>query len=242
MIFAHRGASIHAPENTLAAFELAVNLGADGVELDAKLTADNHVIVFHDHVVDRTTDGSGDVSKLPLAALRELDAGVRFSEKFRGEKIPTLDEVFETVGKKTFINVELKNYATPLDALVPKVVEVVKRHGLEERILFSSFFPHNLARSARLLPKTPRGLLTMRGWMGWAGRTLGFRNKVYQALHPLRLDTSDDLVKRVHASGKLVNVWTVNSETDLQRMISYKVDGIITDDPVLALRLLGRGR
>ncbi|OIO87914.1 MAG: hypothetical protein AUK02_04485 [Anaerolineae bacterium CG2_30_58_95] len=242
MIFAHRGASIHAPENTLAAFELAANLGADAVELDTKLTVDGHVIVFHDHTVDRTTNGSGEVAKLPFAALRDLDAGVRFSEKFRGEKIPTLDEVFEAVGKKIFINVELKNYATPLDALVPNVVELVKKHGLEKRILFSSFFPHTLARAARLLPETPRGLLTMRGWMGWLGRTFGFRNNVYQALHPLLIDANAGLVNRVHAAGKRVHVWTVNAETDLKRMFSYGVDAIITDDPALALRLLGRAK
>jgi len=241
LIIAHRGASLRAPENTLAAFELAINQGADGVELDAKLSRDGHVVVFHDHTVDRTTDGSGVIAKLPLAALRELDAGVKFSEKFRGEKIPLLEYVFDAIGRKTLINVELKNYATPTDNLVPKVVELVKKHGLDKRILFSSFIPHNLALAARLLPGTPRGLLTLPGWIGWLGRNFGYRNKIYQALHPLRIDTDAELVSRVHAIGKRVLVWTVNSETDMKRMIRYSVDAIITDDPSLGLRLLGRG-
>jgi glycerophosphoryl diester phosphodiesterase len=242
IIFAHRGASACAPENTLAAFELAVQQGAPGIELDAKLCADGHVIVIHNQSVDRTTNGSGKVDEMPLAALRELDAGSFFSEKFRGQKIPTLEEVFEAVGKKVLINVELKNLATPFDALVPKVVELVKKHGLGERILFSSFLPPVLAQAARLLPETPRGLLTAPGRLGWLGCTFGFRNRVYQALHPHRTGVSDEMVKRVQAAGKRVVVWTVNAEAEIRRMVGCGVEGIITDDPALALRLLGRAK
>jgi len=99
-IFAHRGDSAHAPENTLAAFELAAERGADGIELDAKLTADGEIVVIHDPAVDRTTDGTGMVAEMSLAALRELDAGSWFGDTFKGEQIPTLAEVFEAVGKR----------------------------------------------------------------------------------------------------------------------------------------------
>ncbi len=95
IVIAHRGDKVHAPENTLSAFKLAAEKGADAVEFDVKLTADGQVIVLHDQTVDRTTNGSGNVAKLPLAALRELDAGAWFSGQFRDEKIPTLDDVFE---------------------------------------------------------------------------------------------------------------------------------------------------
>src|SRR3972149_8380299 len=98
ILFAHRGASAHAPENTLPAFELALDQGADGVELDAKLSADGQVVVIHDRTVDRTTDGHGRVSDLSLAVLRSLDAGGSYSDQYRGVKIPTLEEVFETIG------------------------------------------------------------------------------------------------------------------------------------------------
>ena len=121
LIFAHRGASAHAPENTLSAFELALEQGAHGIELDVKLTADGEVVVFHDPTIDRTTGGQGRISQLTLAALRELDAGSSFSEKFSGEKIPTLAEVFETIGRRAFINVELTNYSTRNDGLADKV-------------------------------------------------------------------------------------------------------------------------
>jgi glycerophosphoryl diester phosphodiesterase len=239
-VVAHRGDKVHAPENTLSAFKLAAEKGADAVEFDVKLTTDGQVIVLHDPTVDRTTDGTGNVAQLPLAALRDLDAGAWFSGQFRGEKIPTLDEVFETVGKRIHMNVELTNYSTPRDALVPKVVELVKKHGLESRVLFSSFFVRNLRKARLLLPEVPRGLLTMSGLLGYWGRTFGWRGD-YAALNPYLTDVNAGLVHRLHAAGKRLNVWTVNAEVDLKRMVGLGVDGIITDDPALALRLLGRG-
>ncbi len=134
-----------------------------------------------------------------------------FSEKFRGERIPTLDEVFETIGKHIYINIELTNYATPSDGLVPKVVELVKRHGLQNRMLFSSFFVRNLRLTRVLLPEVPRGLLCMRGIMGSWGRTFTWRGD-YFALHPYLTDVDPGLVYRVQAAGKRVHVWTVNPE------------------------------
>ncbi len=238
-IIAHRGDRAFAPENTLASFRQAAEKGADAIEFDVKLTSDGKVVVLHDQTVDRTTNGRGDISRLSLAAVRELDASVTFPGSFLGEKIPTLAEVFETVGQKLYLNVELTNYSTPGDTLVPKVVELVKKHGLQERVLFSSFLARNLQKAAKLLPEVPRGLLTLSGLLGWWGRNFGWRGDYY-ALHPFLIDVRAGLVDRVHAAGKRVNVWTVNSEVDLKNLIGMGVDGIITDDPALALRLLGR--
>src|SRR5258705_3174798 len=134
-IFAHRGASAHAPENTLAAFELALAQGADGIELDAKLSADGHVVIIHDAAVDRTTDRQGRVKDMSLAELRSLDAGGFFAEQYRGEKVPTLEEVFEALGKRMFVNVELTNYNTPGDYLVESVCMLVKKCGLQKQVL-----------------------------------------------------------------------------------------------------------
>ncbi|NOZ00012.1 MAG: glycerophosphodiester phosphodiesterase [Chloroflexi bacterium] len=240
VIFAHRGASAHAPENTLAAFELAAQQGADAIELDAKLSADGQVVVIHDTTVDRTTDGHGRVADLPLAALRELDAGSFFSQTFRGERIPTLDEVFAAVGKKVLINVELTNYKTPRDRLVGKVVELVERHALQARVIFSSFFPKNLSQAARLLPETPRGLLALPGVLGWWSRSFGFTFGAYQALHPHLSNVTPQQVGRVHRLGRRIHVWTVNAADDMRRLKSWGVDGIFTDDPQLALQALGR--
>jgi glycerophosphoryl diester phosphodiesterase len=239
LVIAHRGDSVHAPENTLAAFQAAIRQGAEAIELDARLTRDGQVIVLHDQTVDRTTDGMGNVAHLDLAALRELDAGSSFSVQFRGERIPTLEEVFEAVGKGLYLNVELKNYGTPFDDLVPKVAELVARHALQERVLFSSFHIRNLSRIRTLLPNVPRGLLTRPGWKGSWGRSFGWRGSV-AALHPYQADVNQGLVARVHGMGKRVHVWTVNAEADLRRLLSLGVDGIITDDPALTCRLLGR--
>ena len=240
IVFAHRGASAHAPENTLAAFALAAQQGAEAIELDAKLSADGHVVVIHDATVDRTTDGHGSVAALPLAALRKLEAGSFFSEKFRGEHIPTLDEVFETVGKRLFINIELTNYVTPSDGLVEKVGEAVNRHNMGERVLLSSFFPGNLSKAAHLLPEVPRGLLAWRGWLGVWGRSFGFAFGAYRALHPHIADTSPQQVQRVHRLRRCIHVWTANDETSIRRLHGWGVDGVFTDNPQLAVRVLGR--
>ena len=239
ILIAHRGDKAHAPENTLAAFSLAAEKKADAIEFDVKLSADGQVIVLHDQMVDRTTNGTGNVSSLPLTALQELDAGAWFSGQFRGEKIPTLDEVFETVGKRLLMNVELTNYASPNDELVPKVVDLIRKHALQERVLFSSFFQRNLRKARLLLPEVPRGLLAMSGLLGFWARTFGWHEDIF-AFHPYLSDVNPSLIQRVHAAGKRVHVWTVNSEEDLNRMIDLGVDAIFTDDPGLLLNFLKR--
>jgi glycerophosphoryl diester phosphodiesterase len=237
LILGHRGAKNYAPENTLAAFKTALELGADGFELDTQLTSDGHVIVYHDKMVDRNTNGHGKLSQLSLAELRQLDAGSHFSDKFRGEKIPTLDEVFETVGKRAYINIELKNFSTPFDHLVEKVCEVIRRHEIQKNIIFSSFLPWNLKKAARILPDVPRGLLTIKGKWGVWGRSFGFNFGDYTALHPCVTDVTAQQVQRVHRLKRRINVWTVNEQEDIQRLIGWGVDGIITDDPALVVRI-----
>lgn len=238
LILAHRGASAHAPENTLAAFELALDQGAHGVELDAKLSADGEVVVIHDESLERTTHNQGRVSQLDLTALRKLDAGSFFSDQFKGEKIPTLAEVLETIGKRAIINVELTNYKTPRDGLADRVCELVQRFGLQDRVLFSSFLSSNLTRTRSLLPDTPRGLLALGGWIGWWARSFGFNFGDYQALHPGLRDATPQQVARVHRLKRRVHVWTVNAAEDMRRLIDWGVDGIITDDPKLAMDII----
>jgi glycerophosphoryl diester phosphodiesterase len=238
-IIAHRGDENFAPENTLAAFIQAVDKGADAIEFDVKLTSDGQVIVIHDQTVDRTTNGTGNIAKLPLAVLQELDAGVQFTEQFSGEKIPTLDEVFETVGKRIYMNVELKNYPTPNDNLVSTVAQIIKKHGLQERILFSSFLAQNLQKAHMLLPEVPVGLLTIPGWMGAWSRNFGWRGDYYAMnVHHAEIDAG--FVNRVHTAGKRVIAWTVTAEEDIKRIINLSVDGIISGNIELALQLLGR--
>jgi glycerophosphoryl diester phosphodiesterase len=239
IVVGHRGDKLFAPENTLSSFKQAAEKGADAVEFDVKLTADRRVIVLHDQTVDRTTNGSGNVAKLTLEAIQKFDAGIQFPGRFHGERIPALEEVFATVGKRLLMNIELTNYSTPGDGLVSEVVDLVKKLGLENQVLFSSFFPWNLHNAWKLLPNVPCALLTMRGLKGYWGRSFGWRGD-YSALNPYMTDVNEGLVSRLHAAGKRVNAWTVTLEADIKRMIGLGVDGIITGDPALTLRLLNR--
>ena len=243
ILFAHRGASNYAPENTIAAFELAITQGAEAIELDAKLCADDQVVVIHDQTLERTTNGTGKVLDMPLAALKTLDAGLWFGEKFHGEPIPTLDEVFEAVGKKIFINVELTNYASPRDRLPDRVVEIIQRHNLEEQILFSSFNPFALRRAHQLLPDIPLGLLALPKLSGaWARSWLGSRLVPFQAIHPELGDTTKAFIERQHHQGHRVHTWTVNNPVDLEQLFRWGVDGVFTDDVPLAQKIRAQVR
>lgn len=237
-IFAHRGASASAPENTIAAFELAIRQNADAIELDAKLCGDGNVVVFHDDILDRTTDGVGSIKDLPLEALKELDAGSFFDEAFHGERIPTLSEVFEAVGQKTFINVELKNYSSLTDALPDRAAELVKKHAVSHRVLFSSFNPIALRRAKKLLPEVPVGLLTLPGYASkWIVSALG-RWIPCQALHPPIKDASQHLIEQHHRRGYRVHVFVVNHPQEISCLYRWGVDGVFTSDPLLARRAI----
>jgi glycerophosphoryl diester phosphodiesterase len=243
LIIAHRGASAHAPENTVAAFKLAVEHGADGVELDVKLSADGQMVVIHDQTVDRTTasngvNGKNAVRDLTLEQLKSLDAGGCFDARFAGETIPTLDEVFSAVGQETLINVEITNYVSPGDALPDRVADLVIRRGLQERVFFSSFHPLNLIRVRRRLPDTPVAILTQVGEQGrllrgWLGRWVS-----PEVVHPYYLDVTDDYLDAEHRRGRRVNTWTVNDPNEIKRLFKIGIDGIITDDPRLARQVL----
>jgi glycerophosphoryl diester phosphodiesterase len=238
ILFAHRGASAYAPENTLAAFELAIRQEAPAIELDAKLSLDGKVVVIHDQTVDRTTSQHGKVNQFTLQRLREMDAGSHFDVAFRGEPVPSLEDVFAAVGQRLYINVELTNYASLNDDLPEKVAELVKEYKLEQRVLFSSFNPIALQRVRRQLPETPISLLAFPGWKGalargWPGRLLN-----YQALHPNVADTTPSLVQETHRRGCRLVPWTVNQPEEMRRLFQMGVDGIFTDDPVQARQVL----
>jgi glycerophosphoryl diester phosphodiesterase len=241
-IIAHRGASAYAPENTLAAFKLALQQGADGIELDAKLSADAHVVVIHDQTVDRTTPFHGKVSDFRLSELRKMDAGSHFDITFKGEPIPTLEEVFKAVGQLTYINVELTNYASPFDLLPEKVAELVRHNKLSHRVVFSSFNPVALVRIRRLIPEAPIGLLAFQGIKGSLARGWPGRFVRYQSLHTEVKDTTNKMVGRLQRRGCWVYVYTVNREDEMWRLFDMGVDGIFTDDPLLAQKILKQYR
>lgn len=234
MIIAHRGASVYAPENTHAAFKLAIEQGADAIELDAKLSSDGYVVVIHDQTVDRTTTSTGRVNEMTAFELSRLDAGSHFDWAFRQETIPLLDDVFSTWGSEIFFNVELTNYASPRDSLPKKVAELVRFYHLQERVLFSSFNPYALVKIRSLIPDCRIGLLAFQGLRGawarsWAGRLLN-----YDSLHPEASDVTRELVRSSHRHQKAVYVYTVNDRQLMGKLFDLQVDGVFTDDPLLA--------
>ena len=159
LVFGHRGANAYAPMNTLPSFELAVKQGADGVELDVQLSKDGQLIVLHDFTVDHSTDGQGYARDMTLAQLRELDAGIKFSEEFRGTQIPTLDEVFEAIGDKLYVNVEIKSETEGTDGVEQKTVDCIAQYSMEARVIVSSFNPLALRRFRAIMPDVPIGYL-----------------------------------------------------------------------------------
>jgi len=226
-VLAHRGASAHAPENTMAAFQLAFDQGADGIELDVMLTKEGRVVVIHDDTVDRTTNGAGKVSEMTLEQVQSLDAG-------DGQRIPTLAEVLERFGGRFLINVELKNYSSMLDALPLEVIKLVESFNLVESVLLSSFNPINLFRIRRHLPQVKLGLITQpkmaERWM--------WRFFPHNALHPHFSDVDQQLVASLHADHRKINVWTPDDPEEICRLATLGVDGIITNYPQRAQQVL----
>lgn len=239
LVFAHRGASAHAPENTLAAFEIAIQQKADFIELDAKLTRDQQVVVIHDRTLERTTDGKGVVSDLPLAALRELNASHNFQPHYPRQVIPTLEEVFQLCRGNIRINIELSNYYTPLDNLPEAVASLINRYQEQDNLLVSAFHPLPLRKFHQLCPGISLGFLARQGFQGflsrgWLGRAL----VPYDALHPEKSDVTPGLVRTARKLGHKINPFTVNDPRVMAKLISMGVDGLITDDPQLARQVI----
>lgn len=240
LILAHRGASAYAPENTLAAFRLAQELGADGIELDVQLTRDKIPIVIHDFTVDRTTDGTGRVRNLTMGEIARLDAGFWKTEDYRGEKIPTLSQVFDALAdwlnpigraRPCLINVELKTTRVRTDGLERAVLNVIARHGVENRVLLSSFDPLSLYRAKKINPRVPRGLLYC------SDMPIYLRERWFQfltapqALHPEYPLINARFMENARAKKLQVNTWTVDDPDQARRLAELGVHAIITNKP-----------
>jgi glycerophosphoryl diester phosphodiesterase len=236
--YAHRGASHDAPANTLAAFNLAAELGADGIELDVHLSKDGEAVVIHDFSLDATTDGRGQVGDHSLAQLRELDAGSWFDVAFAGQRIPTLQEVVDTVGHRLLMNIELKTKSWRNEGLVAEVVRIVEDNNLSDRVVISSFNPIVLRRVRQANPKIPLGLLyspdqalhLRRGWP---------RHLVQvEALHPHYSLAGSGYARWAKEKGYRLHVWTVDDPAVMRELVQSGVDIIITNRPDVLREIL----
>lgn len=239
LIFAHRGASKVAPENTLPAFEQAIALGADGVELDIQYTSDGKVVCIHNLTLEKTTNGSGRVSAHTLAELRKLDAGAWFGAAFAGTRVPLLDEVLDLLKGKLLINIELKVLDTRQSGLGTDAVKAVRQHGMTDQVVFSSFNPFALRGALREGPEFDGGLLLASDLPSWTRWTVTRRFSKANSLHPELKMVDAAYAAAAQRAGLPLRVWTVNEEADMRRMIDLGVDAIITDKPDQLAQVLG---
>lgn len=233
-IFAHRGASSYAPENTLPAFALAASQGADGIELDVHLTRDGQLVVIHDETLERTTNGSGWVKDHTLAQLQQLRAD-NHMPGFADASIPTLEQVLELV-KPTgmLVNIELKTSLIWYEGLEEKTVELVRAMGMEDRVIYSSFNHYSIEKVRQLDPEAETAYLYS-DILCDVEKYAAARG--VKGLHPGLWNVQmADFLRIYLDSGLAVRVWTVNERQDMEQLLAAGAD-VITNDPVLALQV-----
>ena len=234
-IFGHRGSAGNRPENTLVSFQEAARAGADGIELDVQLSQDGVPVVIHDERVNRTTNGEGWVKDLTFAELRALDAGSSFSEEYRGEKIPSLDEVLAWLkGTELVVNVELKTGLYRYEGIEAKVLELVAKYDLEDRVIISSFNHYSLVETRRLNPTIETAILFMEGlYEPWTyAKTVGA-----QGLHCFLPVAVPELLQGAVEAGMPVRPFTVNDEAVMEKLIRGGAAGFFTDHPEKAVEV-----
>ncbi len=234
LIIAHRGDCSRAPENTMAAFRLAVEEGVDIIELDVHLTSDGEVVVIHDKTVDRTTNGTGWVKYMTYNEIRELDAG-------NGEKVPSLIEVIEFLKEEFFNNedklliIEPKNLDLPYEGLEEKIIDIVEKYDVMDNVIICSFNHYSLLVIKELSPSIKIGLtykeIPIAPWKMAEKVGAYCLNVHYSNITPqLLCECRDRNIK--------VFPWTVNEVDDMKKLIDLGVDGITTDNPVLLKKVI----
>ena len=239
-LIAHRGSSIRAPENTLAAFRAALEDGADGIELDARLTGDAHVVVMHDDDVARATGAHGLISEMTLAEVRALNAAATFDGWHDVERVPTLSEVLQVVAGRAALIVELKGTPRP-DGYAPSspvAAAVAPLLAGVPDVTVSGFDPAGVGAYRELAPGSRTGVTGYRRpddeWIIGAAVAGG-----HAECHVPRSQIDAAFVADAHAAGIAVLTWTVNEPEDVRAMRAIGIDGIFTDDPAGARAALG---
>ncbi len=230
LLIAHRGDVSNAPENTLAAFRSAFERGADGIELDVRLTRDEQLVVFHDRKLDRTGGGRGLVNHATLDEIRALDVGEWFGPEFRGAQAPTLDEVFELLPSDFLINVEMKSIIDGMRLIAHRVAEVVRRRQRWSSTLVASFNPISLWELRKIEPRIMRGYI-------WSRRhPPPIRSRCFSRLVRAQwYDPANDsynaaLMRKMRTQGVRTLAWDSDFDCDLSRMAEARLDAAVTDN------------
>lgn len=225
MVIAHRGASSYAPENTLVAFDLALQMGVRHLELDVDLSSDGHIVVMHDDTVDRTTNGSGPVTSHTLATLRGLDAGSSFGPQFAGERIPTFAEVLERYKGRAHLHTEIKGHSPSLSQ---RTADLIRQYGMEQQVTITSFQTMRLQEMRAYAPELPTGWLVgeVSDAMIAQGRAMGVTQ-----LCPRANTVTPELVRHLHAEGFVARAWGVTTEELMQQVVQAGADGMTVNFP-----------
>ncbi|MBR6531783.1 MAG: glycerophosphodiester phosphodiesterase [Clostridia bacterium] len=236
---AHRGFSGKYPENTILAFQKAIEAGADGAELDVHLTKDNVLVVIHDETINRTTGEEGFVADYTYDEISKFDASASFKDVYGFNKIPTLREYFELVKPVDgFItNIELKTGINEYPGIETAVFELIKEFSLEDRIIISSFNHYSVMRFKAIAPGIKCGYLTG-DWIYNFGEYT--KNRGVECVHPGFNSLNSNSVAEIKANGVQINTWTVNEAEHVERLYKLGVDSVITNYPDMAKAVIDR--
>ncbi len=246
LIIAHRGASGLAPENTLPAFEKALEIGVDRIEMDLRQTIDGEVVVIHDKTIMRTTNGWGSVRKLSLNRIKRYSAGAWFHHSFSEVKVPTFREVLELVQGRATLLLEIKNGSPYHHGIESNILKLINEFEAHDWCIVQSFNDRvlsNFRKSPKLqsdVQKLFEAFIPVAPFYG-GSRFSYKRVKTYDFAEEININyryVNPRVVRKVHQLGKKVNVWTVNQEVNLKKYTDMGVDGIITDFPDVLKRII----
>ena len=234
-IIAHRGASSKLPENTMTAYKQALKDGADGIELDIHLSKEKVPVVIHDETVDRTTDGYGFIKEYSVSDLKKLSAGKWKGWKYRKAEIPTLEEVLEWI-KTTHLDlvIELKNNLFPYKGMEKIALDLIEKHGMMNRTIFSSFNHDSLITLKKLNSNAETAPLYSKPIQDPASYA---KSTGAKGVHPYFRITTEHLVKILHDNDLKIRPYTVNSPHFMAALYNWGADGLITDEPAIAYKL-----
>ena len=243
-IIAHRGFRAKYPENTLIAFQAALDAGVTMIELDVTHTRDGKLVVMHDNTLDRTTNGHGPVIDYSLKEVQKLDAGSWFDPIFASQHVPELEEVLDLINGKVLINIEIKPHTdavrNPSNSIERQVVELINRRKIQDKVLISSFGKNILEKIASL-ENPPALALISRDPADRSTLALCKRLKIF-SWHPSPLILTAEQVEAMHAEGLKVFPYNVDTPEQFKQMFDMQVDGLISNDPVLVMDWLKHNR